>query len=67
MAPVVPPGRYTVPSHGRRPHGNHHGGVQRNPWITDVTDADLVAQYTFGLADSGQGERGQWSGHRDSP
>jgi ABC-type phosphate transport system auxiliary subunit len=48
MAPVVPPGRYTV----RLTADNHtettEVEVRRHPWITDVTDADLRAQYEFG-------------------
>ena len=48
MAPVVPPGRYTI----RLTADNHtettEVEVRRNPWITDVTNADLRAQYEFG-------------------
>ena len=45
--PAVPPGRYTV-----RLTADGHTvtaplTVERNPWITDVTDADLHAQYEF--------------------
>jgi hypothetical protein len=49
MAPVVPPGQYMV---RLTADGQAHTAplsVERNPWITDVTDADLQAQYTFGL------------------
>jgi len=46
--PAVPPGRYTA----RLTAGNRVVTaplvVKRNPWITDVTDADLLAQYQFG-------------------
>ncbi len=46
--PVVPPGTYTV----RLTADNHTASttvtVQRNPWITDVTDDDMQAQYAFG-------------------
>jgi photosystem II stability/assembly factor-like uncharacterized protein len=46
-APAVPPGRYTL-----RLIVDGRGltapvVVERHPWITDVTDADLVAQYAF--------------------
>ncbi|MBK6486066.1 MAG: glycosyl hydrolase [Gemmatimonadetes bacterium] len=46
--PAVPPGRYTarLTVDGRRLTAPIV--VKRNPWITDVTDADLVAQYRFG-------------------
>jgi photosystem II stability/assembly factor-like uncharacterized protein len=48
MGPAVPPGRYTV-----RLTADGHTvtaplTVVRNPWITDVSDADLHAQYEFG-------------------
>jgi hypothetical protein len=48
MGPVVPPGQYTVrlTADGRTETTTVE--VRRNPWITDVTDADLVAQYEFG-------------------
>jgi hypothetical protein len=46
--PAVPPGRYTA-----RLTADHHVVtspivVKRNPWLTQVTDADLRAQYAFG-------------------
>ena len=50
-APAAPPGVYTA-----RLTAHHGSGetvvtapitVQRNPWITDVTDEHLVAQYEF--------------------
>ncbi|MEP7381686.1 MAG: glycosyl hydrolase [Gemmatimonadota bacterium] len=46
--PAVPPGRYSarLTLDGRRVTAPIV--VKRNPWITDVTDADLVAQYRFG-------------------
>ncbi len=46
--PAVPPGRYSarLTVDGRRVTAPIV--VKRNPWITDVTDADLVAQYRFG-------------------
>jgi photosystem II stability/assembly factor-like uncharacterized protein len=49
MAPVVPPGRYTVRLTADGKTETTQVEVQRNPWITDVTDADLMAQYEFGL------------------
>ena len=49
MSPAVPPGTYGV----RLTVGDRSEmtevEVRRNPWITDVTDEDLVAQYEFGL------------------
>jgi hypothetical protein len=47
--PVVPPGRYTIrlTADGRKVTSPVI--VRRNPWITDVTDADLRAQYAFGV------------------
>lgn len=48
MAPVVPPGRYTVRLTADDRVETTEVEVQRHPWITDVTDADLVAQYEFG-------------------
>jgi hypothetical protein len=46
--PAVPPGRYTVrlTADGRKLTAPVV--VKRNPWLTDVTDADLRAQYAFG-------------------
>jgi photosystem II stability/assembly factor-like uncharacterized protein len=46
-APILPPGRYTA-----RLTADDHVltapvEIVRNPWITDVTDADLHAQYAF--------------------
>jgi photosystem II stability/assembly factor-like uncharacterized protein len=49
MAPVVPPGRYTVRLTADGNSRTTQVEVRRNPWITDVTDADLRAQYAFGL------------------
>jgi len=48
MAPVVPPGRYTVRLTADGEARSTEVEVRRNPWITDVTDEDLVAQYRFG-------------------
>jgi photosystem II stability/assembly factor-like uncharacterized protein len=47
-APRVPPGTYTirVTADGRTETTQLE--VRANPWITDVTDADLQAQYEFG-------------------
>jgi hypothetical protein len=46
--PALPPGRYTVrlTLDGRTMTAPL--AVRRNPWLTDVTDADLHAQYQFG-------------------
>ena len=49
MAPVVPPGQYTVRLTVDGQTAMTELEVQRNPWITDVTDEDLQAQYEFGL------------------
>jgi hypothetical protein len=46
--PVVPPGRYTVRLTADGRTLSAPLVVRRNPWITDVTDADLRAQYAFG-------------------
>ena len=48
MAPVVPPGQYTVRLTADGQIRTAPLTVERNPWITDVTDADLQAQYEFG-------------------
>ena len=49
MAPAVPPGMYTA----RLTVGNRSETteveVRPHPWITDVTEEDLVAQYEFGV------------------
>ena len=49
MAPTVPPGRYTVRLSGEGMEETTEVVVERNPWITDVTEEDLVAQYEFGV------------------
>jgi photosystem II stability/assembly factor-like uncharacterized protein len=46
--PAVPPGRYTARLTADNRVTTAPLVVKRNPWITDVTDADLVAQYAFG-------------------
>jgi photosystem II stability/assembly factor-like uncharacterized protein len=50
FSPTLPPGDYTV----RLTADDHTESVpitiERNPWITDVTDADLQAQYEFSRA-----------------
>ena len=50
MAPVVPPGTYSVrlTADGRTQTSSLE--VRANPWITDITVADMQAQYTFGKA-----------------
>ena len=45
--PAVPPGRYTVRVTADGRTASAPLTVRRNPWITDVTDADLHAQYEF--------------------
>lgn len=49
QGPAVPPGEYTVrlTTDGRSQTAPLT--VERNPWIADVTDADLVAQFEFGV------------------
>jgi hypothetical protein len=46
-APAAPPGRYTVRLTADGRTVTAPLVVERNPWITDVTDADLHAQYAF--------------------
>jgi hypothetical protein len=46
--PAVPPGRYTARLTADNRVSTAPLIVKRNPWITDVTDADLHAQYQFG-------------------
>lgn len=45
--PAVPPGRYTLRLTADSRTVTAPITVRRNPWITDVTDADLRAQYAF--------------------
>ena len=45
--PATPPGRYTVRLTADGKTLTAPLVVKRNPWITDVTDADLKAQYAF--------------------
>jgi hypothetical protein len=45
---ALPPGRYTVRLTADGRTLTAPVTVRRNPWITDVTDADLRAQYAFG-------------------
>ncbi|MDG2283149.1 MAG: hypothetical protein P8L45_08495, partial [Longimicrobiales bacterium] len=47
-APAVPPGEYTVRLITSGQAFSASLTVQRNPWITEVSDADLQAQYEFG-------------------
>ena len=49
MAPVVPPGVYKVWLWVDGWAETTEVVVERNPWIVDVTDEDLVAQYEFGV------------------
>jgi photosystem II stability/assembly factor-like uncharacterized protein len=46
--PALPPGRYTVRLTVDGTQRTAPLRIERNPWITDVTDADLHAQYRFG-------------------
>ena len=46
-APAAPPGRYTVRLNADGRTLTAPIVVERNPWIADVTDADLQAQYAF--------------------
>jgi hypothetical protein len=48
MSPTVAPGTYTVRLTADGRTQSTRITVERNPWITDVTDADLQAQYAFG-------------------
>ncbi len=45
--PVVPPGRYTVRLTADNRTVTAPVRVARNPWISDVTDADMQAQFAF--------------------
>jgi hypothetical protein len=49
MAPVVPPGQYSVRLIADGQTRTAPLTVRRNPWITDVTEADMQVQYGFGL------------------
>ena len=49
MAPVVPPGHYSVRLIADGQTRTAPLTVRRNPWITDVSEADMQAQYGFGL------------------
>lgn len=46
--PALPPGRYTLRLTADAKSVTAPLTIRRNPWITDVTDADLHAQYRFG-------------------
>jgi photosystem II stability/assembly factor-like uncharacterized protein len=46
--PAVPPGRYSVRLTADARTLTVPVSVKRNPWLTDITDADLRAQYAFG-------------------
>ncbi len=49
MAPVVPPGEYTVRLRVGGAVAETELEVRRNPWVEGVTDEDLVAQYELGV------------------
>jgi photosystem II stability/assembly factor-like uncharacterized protein len=46
--PAVPPGRYTARLTADNRVVTAPIVVRKNPWLTDITDADLRAQYAFG-------------------
>jgi len=48
FSPAVPPGMYSVRLTADGQTQTVPLTVQRNPWITEVTDADLQAQFEFG-------------------
>ena len=48
-APIVPPGRYRVRLTADGLTDETIVEVRRNPWITDVTDADMAEQYEFAV------------------
>ncbi len=48
-APIVPPGRYTARLTADGLTDETVFEVRRNPWITDVTEEDMVAQYEFAV------------------
>ena len=49
MAPAVAPGRYTARLTVGGRSETTEVEVRAHPWITDVTEEDLVAQYEFGV------------------
>ena len=49
MAPVVPPGTYTVRLSADGEVRETEIEVARHPWIEDVTDEDLQEQFAFGM------------------
>ena len=49
VAPAVPPGTYTARLTVGGRSETAEVEVRPHPWITDVTEADLVAQYEFGV------------------
>ncbi|MEJ2538947.1 MAG: glycosyl hydrolase [Gemmatimonadota bacterium] len=57
MAPTLPPGRYTVRLTADGVTEESPLTIESNPWIEDVTVADMVAQYQFGLEIRDQVER----------
>jgi photosystem II stability/assembly factor-like uncharacterized protein len=48
FSPAVPPGEYSVRLTAGGDTQSVPLTVQGNPWLTDVTDADMVAQFEFG-------------------
>jgi len=48
FSPAVPPGDYSVRLTAGGDTQSVPLTVQGNPWVTDVTDADMIAQFEFG-------------------
>ena len=46
-APTLPPGRYTLRLTANGQTDTSEFDIRANPWITDVTVADMVAQFEF--------------------
>jgi hypothetical protein len=63
--PAVPPGRYTVRLTADGQTLTTPVLVRRNPWLTDITDADLAGAVCVLATSPGQGRRGEPGGDRD--
>jgi len=48
MAPKAPPGTYTARLTAAGQSQSQQFDIRANPWITDITVADMEAQYAFG-------------------
>lgn len=57
MAPTLPPGTYTLRLTADGRTETSQVTIEPHPWIDDVTEADLVAQYEFGVEIRDQVER----------